>query len=104
MIDELWERGRLCFLEGAFYEAHEAWEEAWRSAPEAERELWKGWTQLAAGCHHLKKGNLRGAYTLLRRSYERLLLSPAHFRGIRMQALLADLKELLQYLDAFQRA
>ena len=42
-------------------------EDAWKSAPEAERGLWRGLAQLAVGLTHAARGNARGAATLLER-------------------------------------
>jgi hypothetical protein len=49
------------------FHAHEILEDAWKSAPEPERELWRGLAQLAVGYTHLLRGNPAGAVTLLRR-------------------------------------
>ena len=52
---------------GRPFHAHEVLEDAWKSAPEAERELWRGLAQLAVGLTHAMRGNSRGAQTLLER-------------------------------------
>ena len=52
---------------GRPFHAHEVLEDAWKSAPEAERELWRGLAQLAVGLTHAMRGNTRGATTLLER-------------------------------------
>lgn len=52
---------------GRPFHAHEVLEDAWKSAPEAERELWRGLAQLAVGLTHAARGNRRGAATLLER-------------------------------------
>ncbi|WP_166535374.1 DUF309 domain-containing protein [Blastococcus xanthinilyticus] len=52
---------------GRPFHAHEVLEDAWKSAPEAERELWRGLAQLAVGLTHAARGNGRGARTLLER-------------------------------------
>ncbi len=52
---------------GLPFHAHEVLEDAWKSAPQAERQLWKGLAQLAVGRTHLLRGNPRGAATLLDR-------------------------------------
>jgi uncharacterized protein len=52
---------------GRPFHAHEVLEDAWKSAPEAERELWRGLAQLAVGLTHRMRGNDRGARTLLDR-------------------------------------
>jgi hypothetical protein len=52
---------------GRPFHAHEVLEDAWKSAPEAERQLWRGLAQLAVGLTHVGRGNPRGAVTLLER-------------------------------------
>ena len=52
---------------GRPFHAHEVLEDAWKSAPEDERELWRGLAQLAVGLTHAMRGNPRGAATLLER-------------------------------------
>ena len=48
-------------------DAHEVFESAWKSLPGPERELWRGLAQVAVGLTHARRGNPRGASTLLRR-------------------------------------
>jgi len=52
---------------GRPFHAHEVLEDAWKSAPEDERELWRGLAQLAVGLTHALRGNPTGAATLLDR-------------------------------------
>ena len=52
---------------GRPFHAHEVLEDAWKSAPDAERQLWRGLAQLAVGLTHAMRGNARGATTLLDR-------------------------------------
>ena len=52
---------------GRPFHAHEVLEDAWKQAPEQERQLWRGLAQLAVGQTHLLRGNARGAATLLDR-------------------------------------
>jgi hypothetical protein len=53
--------------EGRPFHAHEVLEDAWKSAPDPERQLWRGLAQLAVGLTHAARGNARGAATLLDR-------------------------------------
>jgi len=56
------ERGIDLFNQGLYWEAHEAWEEAWtpdRHGPD--RGFYKGLIQVAAGCLHYGRRNRRGA-------------------------------------------
>lgn len=52
---------------GRPFHAHEVLEDAWKSAPDGERQLWRGLAQLAVGLTHVLRGNARGATTLLER-------------------------------------
>ena len=58
--------------EGRPFHAHEVFEDSWRSAPPAERDLWQGLAQLAVGLTHALRGNAAGAVALLRRGADRL--------------------------------
>jgi len=53
--------------EGRPFHAHEVLEVAWKAAPQGQRDLWKGLAQIAVGLTHARRGNGRGAVTLLRR-------------------------------------
>ncbi|WP_328885700.1 DUF309 domain-containing protein [Streptomyces sp. NBC_00316] len=52
---------------GMPFHAHEVFEDAWKSGPAAERELWRGLAQLAVGLTHVARGNSTGGARLLRR-------------------------------------
>jgi hypothetical protein len=52
---------------GRPFHAHEVFEDAWKSGPEEERELWRGLAQLAVGLTHAARGNATGGSRLLRR-------------------------------------
>ena len=58
--------GRL-LAEGRPFHAHEVFEAAWKAAAGPDRELWRGLAQVAVGLTHARRGNARGAVTLLRR-------------------------------------
>jgi hypothetical protein len=52
---------------GRPFHAHEVFEDAWKSGPEEERDLWRGLAQTAVGLTHAARGNLEGGARLLRR-------------------------------------
>ena len=79
---------------GRPFHAHEVLEDAWKSAPGDERELWRGLAQLAVGLTHAARGNARGAATLLERgaaAIEPYAVSPPH--GIDVPGLVAWARE-----------
>jgi hypothetical protein len=55
---------------GRPFHAHEVLEDAWKTGPAAQRDLWRGLAQLAVGITHAARGNRRGAVALLRRGAE----------------------------------
>ena len=63
--------------DGRPFHAHEVLEATWKAAPADERALWKGLAQIAVGLTHARRGNARGAVTLLRRGASAV----ADFRG-----------------------
>jgi hypothetical protein len=58
--------------DGMPFHAHEVLEDAWKTAPEATRALWKGLAQLAVGATHAARGNITGAVALLSRGAEHI--------------------------------
>jgi predicted metal-dependent hydrolase len=58
--------------EGRPFHAHEVFEAAWKSSSGPDRELWRGLAQIAVGLTHARRGNARGAVTLLRRGAGRV--------------------------------
>ncbi|MFD5395996.1 DUF309 domain-containing protein [Streptomyces sp. NPDC127097] len=52
---------------GMPFHAHEVLEDAWKAAPQEERELWRGLAQLAVGLTHAARGNTAGGTALLDR-------------------------------------
>ena len=80
---------------GRPFHAHEVLEDAWKSAPEGERQLWRGLAQLAVGLTHVARGNDRGAARLLERGAGNVAAyaaAPPH--GIDVAGLVAWGREL----------
>jgi predicted metal-dependent hydrolase len=95
------ERGIELFNRGLYWEAHEAWEEAWipdRRGPEGG--FYKGLIQVAAGCLHHSRRNRRGAVNKWRSGagYLRPYL-PVH-RGLDLEALVAAVHSFLAAMES----
>ncbi|CAL9655209.1 DUF309 domain-containing protein [Streptomyces sp. enrichment culture] len=65
--DETVAEAQRLLAEGKPFHAHEVFEDAWKSGPDGERELWRGLAQLAVGLTHAARGNATGGARLLRR-------------------------------------
>ena len=63
------------FNSGAWYEAHDAFEELWHEQVNPERRLLQGIIQIAVAHVHLERGNARGATILLGEGIGRLKAS-----------------------------
>ncbi|WP_222267870.1 DUF309 domain-containing protein [Modestobacter marinus] len=57
---------------GRPFHAHEVLEDAWKTRPDDERDLWRGLAQLAVGLTHAARGNPAGTVTLLGRAVRSL--------------------------------
>ncbi|QNP66504.1 DUF309 domain-containing protein [Streptomyces genisteinicus] len=79
--------------EGKPFHAHEVFEDAWKSGPAPERELWRGLAQLAVGLTHAARGNVTGGARLLVRGAGRVEPFPDP-HGIDVRGLAAWAREL----------
>ena len=64
--------GRAAFNRGQFWDAHELWEDVWRTLRGDERLLVQGLIQIAAGLHHLQNHRPRPAASLLGKGLQKL--------------------------------
>ncbi|REK86043.1 DUF309 domain-containing protein [Streptomyces inhibens] len=84
---------------GMPFHAHEVLEDAWKAAPEAERELWRGLAQLAVGLTHAARGNAVGGRSLLDRGTAAIApYADAVPYGIDIAGLIAWARELTGHL------
>ena len=57
----LFEKGLHFFNSGDYYQAHEVWEDLWRTTEGPVRVFYQGLIQAAVGLYHLQRGNEKGA-------------------------------------------
>ena len=101
MSEDLLERGVELFNAGQYWEAHEAWEEAWvpdRWGPD--RGFYKGLIQVAAGCLHATRRNRRGTVNKWRGGLGLLAPYLPRHRGLDLAALSAAVAEQLARVEA----
>ncbi|WP_327371515.1 DUF309 domain-containing protein [Streptomyces sp. NBC_01217] len=86
---------------GMPFHAHEVFEDAWKSGPVAERELWRALAQLAVGLTHAARGNATGGARLLRRGAVALAeFGDARPHGIAVGGLVGWAEELAGRVEA----
>jgi predicted metal-dependent hydrolase len=95
------ERGIELFNAGRYWDAHEAWEEAWmpdRRGPDSG--FYKGLIQVAAGCLHYGRRNRRGTVNKWRSGADYLRpYLPTH-QGLDLAALVAQTDANLAAVEA----
>jgi len=94
---EQYREGVELFNRAAFFEAHEALEDVWRAAPQAEKKFVQGLIQVAVALYHHGNRNSIGARSVLRRAFRNLSLYPQGFGVV-------DSVGLLNSISAWQRA
>ncbi|MCJ0874269.1 DUF309 domain-containing protein [Streptomyces sp. AP-93] len=74
-------QAQLLLDAGMPFHAHEVFEDAWKSGPDAEALLWRALAQLAVGLTHAARGNAVGGARLLRRGADALALAGREAAG-----------------------
>ena len=90
--------GLRCYQKQEFFDAHEHWEAVWLKCDEPERTFLQALIQVTAAFHHLKRGNLAGTASLLRRALRRLDNFPAEYEGVAVEKLRTSVREWLEAL------
>jgi len=94
------ERGIELFNEGRYWDAHEAWEEAWmpdRHGPDSG--FFKGLIQVAAGCLHYTRHNRRGTVNKWRSGAGYLRAYPAVHRRVALGPLVQAVDRMLTAME-----
>jgi len=82
--------GIRLFNQGRWFEAHEVLEQAWLDEPTPLRRLYQGILQVGVGLHHGRRGNRRGALSLLDRGMALLAPFEPHCLGVDVTRLVRD--------------
>jgi aryl-alcohol dehydrogenase-like predicted oxidoreductase len=87
-------RGVELIRAGEYFAAHEELEDAWRAAPPGERDFLQGLVHVAVAWYQAGRGRRIGMERQLAKAIRRLRpYAPAH-RGVELEPLLAQLREL----------
>ena len=93
VYDPLYLQGIAYFNACEFFEAHEVWEDLWKSYTGDLRLFYKGLIQAAVALHHFGNGNIRGARKVYRSSR-------GYLTAYRPGCMGLDLEEFLPKFDA----
>jgi hypothetical protein len=85
-------RGLGLMRDGAYFEAHEALEDAWRAADPAEKDFFQGLVHVTVAWYQAGRGNRVGFERQLEKAERRLTsFAPAH-RGVDLDGVLAQVR------------
>lgn len=90
-LDPRFVKGVAHFNAGAFFAAHEVWEDLWLDCHDATRSFYQGLIQVAVCLHHFRNRNTRGARTLCRSATGYLQPYTPVFRQVDVERLLREL-------------
>jgi predicted metal-dependent hydrolase len=90
------EKGVAEFNAGLFFECHDTLEDLWSGVRGPSRDFFQGLIQVAVAFHHLTRGNLAGAESLLQRALGRLAKYPERYYGFDLAALRSELGAWLE--------
>ena len=87
---------------GEYFAAHEELEDAWRAAPQDERDFLQGLVHVAVAWYQAGRGRQIGTERQLEKAIRRLTpYAPAH-RGLDLDALLAQLRRALEVAETYR--
>jgi predicted metal-dependent hydrolase len=91
VIEKALARGLELARSGRYFEAHEAFEEAWRAAAPEERDFFQGLVHVVVAWYQGGRGNTVGCGRQLEKARRRLAPFAPTYRGVDVAALLAQL-------------
>ena len=91
-IEADYRRGLALIAEGSYFAAHEALEDAWRAAAEAERDFFQGLVHVAVAWYQAQRRNRIGWERQHAKAQRRLLAYQPIHRGLDVGDLLSQLR------------
>ena len=90
MIEKSLADGLALARAGRYFEAHEAFEDAWRAASPDERDFFQGLVHVVVAWYQQERGNLVGCERQLAKAERRLARYAPAYRGVDVASLLAQ--------------
>ena len=92
--------GLAALRAGEYFAAHEALEDAWRAAPQEERDFFQGLVHVAVAWYQAGRGRQIGTERQLAKAIRRLTPYAPRHRGLELEPLLAQLRAALEVAQA----
>jgi uncharacterized protein len=82
--------------EGAYFEAHEALEDAWRAAEPAEKDFYQGLVHVTVAWYQAGRGNRVGCERQLAKAERRLGPFPPFHHGVDLESVLGQVRAAVE--------
>jgi uncharacterized protein len=92
--------GLRLYNAASYFEAHEAWESVWLTAPQPEKLFLQALIQITVALHHFSRNNLLGTTRLLTAALRKLDPYPPAFANVDVTLLRDDIRDRLRILSA----
>jgi hypothetical protein len=79
-----------------YFDAHEAWEDAWHMAYGIKHDFYQGMIQCAVALEHYRRSNPRGVVSLYKSYRPKFEQVPPVFMGLEVTKFLAEMREALR--------
>jgi uncharacterized protein len=93
---KLYYDGIQLFNEHEFFDAHEAWEDAWHMAYGVKHDFYQGLIQCAVALEHYRRSNPRGVVSLYKSYRPKFEQVPPVFMGLDVAKFLGAMREALR--------
>ena len=93
--------GIKLFNDGAYFEAHDFFEDLWMEAVEEERDFYQGMVQVSVGSYHLICGNYTGALSQYQKGVEKLKKYKNSIKIIDLEFFLEEIQRLINKIIMF---
>jgi predicted metal-dependent hydrolase len=100
--DKRYQTGAICYRQQQFFEAHEHWEELWKTLQGEERELVQALIQLAAAWVKWQRSEPIGMHRLLAGALRRLQTLPSLCAGVDVERLSVQIEQCVTHADAWE--
>ena len=96
----LFHEGIKLFNDGEWFEAHETWEDIWRSASGDQKRFYQGIIQCAVVIEHMRRGNPRGVLAVFKTALTKFVGLPDVYMGLNIPELVGAIRRMAEPIEA----
>ncbi len=93
---KIFRAGLDLFNGGEWFEAHEAWEDAWHNVSGTKKKFYQGLIQCAVVVEHVRRGNPRGVRSVWETAQTKFVGLADVYMGVNIRRLLADVENVIR--------